>query len=134
MAEELKLLFSVNSAQRLRIDIDGEPYAIRSMREFRLKEQVAFKRECQSVAQSWGELFKPDAAPTEEEIDYVTEAIDAVIKRIVVDEPEPFLALTEMQKLDVIGAFAGNVKGGSGGPPSDSSPASVASTESIPSA
>ena len=42
--------------------------------------------------------------------------------------------LTELQKLDVLGAFAGNAAGGSGAPQKSSSPALPASTESTRSA
>lgn len=131
---EPKSIFSIESTQQLRIDIDGKPHAIRSMKEFRLKEQVAFQREFQSVAQGWGELFKPGAAPSDDEIEYVSMAIDEMVKRIVVDDATPFLKLTELQKLDVLGAFAGNASGGSGAPRPASSPASPASTESTRSA
>ena len=127
--KEPRSIFSIESTQQLRIDIDGVPHAIRSMKEFRLKEQVAFQRDFQSVSEGWQGLFKPDAAPTEDEIDYVSMAIDEIVKKIVVNDAAPFLALTELQKLDVLGAFAGNASGASGGPQKDSSPASPASTE-----
>lgn len=129
-----KPIFSITSAQQLRVDIDGEPHAIRSMREFRLKDQVAFQRDFQSVAQGWGDLFKADAAPTDADIEYISTAIDNMIKRVVVGNAKPFLALTEMQKLEVLGAFAGNAAGGSGGPQKSSSQDSPVSTESTRSA